>query len=552
MLSLTNQFSHEFSEVIEGHTGQSVSVDKLSIGAKINKLFHERLPLNLAERKIDEKNLRREIKIVIQNIRGVRSGLFTPDMAFERIVKEQIEQMMEAPMKLVDNVTSELISAVRDTTKHMSTFPVLREEIDRVVSTHIRESDLKTKDYIKLMFNFEMSYINTNHDDFIGFTQAAANTANEVKKTQTKVENKVIRSGWLSLGNVGMMRGGSKEFWFVLTPESLSWFKDDTLDEKKYMVPLSGDLKLRSQEKKSVFGAHFSFQIFNQETRNVYKDHRTLDLSTTSADELESWKASFLRAGVYPEYIAGDDEEDVKEEEFKESNDPQLERQVETIRNLVDSYIQIVVKNLKDQVPKMIMHLMLNSARDFIAEELVAILYSECNGADLMKESQQEIERKTEMLKIYNSLKDAVKIVTDININTTGTAAPPPVDNSWIQDTAPSSRAAPPSRPSATYMTGSQQSTNGFDAFSAPPSNQNKPLTNQFDDFDPFASIRSLDQSSTNGSRLNANASPIPMVPSRPRPQAGQGGPRPPPSIPSRPGMSTGRAPPAIPNRPKK
>ena len=77
-------------------------------------------------------------------------------------------------------------------------------------STHIRESDLKTKDYIKLMFNFEMSYINTNHDDFIGFTQAAANTANEVKKTQTKVENKVIRSGWLSLGNVGMMRGKLK------------------------------------------------------------------------------------------------------------------------------------------------------------------------------------------------------------------------------------------------------------------------------------------------------------------------------------------------------
>ena len=69
-----------------------------------------------------------------------------------------------------------------------------------------------------------------------------------------------------------MNSGGSKEFWFVLTPESLSWFKDDTLDEKKYMVPLSGDLKLRSQEKKSVFGAHFSFQIFNQETRNVYKE----------------------------------------------------------------------------------------------------------------------------------------------------------------------------------------------------------------------------------------------------------------------------------------
>ena len=29
---------------------------------------------------------------------------------------------------------------------------------------------------------------------------------------------------------------------------------------------------------------------------------------------------------------------------------------------------------------------------------------------------------KTEMIKIYNALKDAVKIVTDININTTGTS----------------------------------------------------------------------------------------------------------------------------------
>ena len=44
-------------------------------------------------------------------------------------------------MKLVDNVTSELISAVRDTTKHMSTFPVLREEIDRVVRTGLNDWD---------------------------------------------------------------------------------------------------------------------------------------------------------------------------------------------------------------------------------------------------------------------------------------------------------------------------------------------------------------------------------------------------------------------------
>jgi len=37
----------------------------------------------------------------------------------------------------------------------------------------------------------------------------------------------VIRKGWLTINNIGIMKGGSKEYWFVLTAESLSWYKDD-------------------------------------------------------------------------------------------------------------------------------------------------------------------------------------------------------------------------------------------------------------------------------------------------------------------------------------
>lgn len=43
------------------------------------------------------------------------------------------------------------------------------------------------------------------------------------------------------------------------------------------------------------------------------------------------------------------------------SMDPQLERQVETIRNLVDSYMAIVNKTIRDLMPKTIMHLMINN-----------------------------------------------------------------------------------------------------------------------------------------------------------------------------------------------
>ena len=110
---MINQFTSNFGEVIDGGNSVNVSTDSLSVGARINRLFHERLPLHIAERKIDEKHLRKEIKIVIQNIRGVRSGLFTPDLAFERIVKEQVEQLSTAPINTVDQVTTEIISAVR-------------------------------------------------------------------------------------------------------------------------------------------------------------------------------------------------------------------------------------------------------------------------------------------------------------------------------------------------------------------------------------------------------------------------------------------------------
>lgn len=39
----------------------------------------------------------------------------------------------------------------------------------------------------------------------------------------------VIRRGWLTI-NISIMKGGSKLYWFVLTAEALSWFKDEEVN----------------------------------------------------------------------------------------------------------------------------------------------------------------------------------------------------------------------------------------------------------------------------------------------------------------------------------
>jgi len=44
---------------------------------------------------------------------GIRVGLFTPDMAFEAIVKKQISRLKEPALKCTDLVVNELSNVVR-------------------------------------------------------------------------------------------------------------------------------------------------------------------------------------------------------------------------------------------------------------------------------------------------------------------------------------------------------------------------------------------------------------------------------------------------------
>nr|XP_046270626.1 dynamin-3 isoform X1 [Scatophagus argus] len=478
LLQMVQQFGVDFEKCIEG-SGDQVDTNELSGGAKINRIFHERFPFELVKIVFDEKELRREISHAIKNVHGVRTGLFTPDLAFEVIVKKQIVKLKTPCLKCIDLVIQELINTVRQCTNKLSSYPRLREETERIVTTYVREREGKTKDQVLLLIEIELSYINTNHEDFIGFANAQQrNTAANKKRAIPNQlgglgevhEEKVIRKGWLTI-NISIMKGGSKEYWFVLTAESLSWYKDEEEKEKKYMLPLD-NLKIRDVEKGFMSTKH-TFAIFNTEQRNVYKDLRQIELACDSQEDVDSWKASFLRAGVYPEKDQTETEEAAPADTF--SMDPQLERQVETIRNLVDSYIGIINKSIRDLMPKTIMHLMINNAKDFIHSELLAYLYSSGDQNSLMEESADQAQRRDEMLRMYHALKEALHIIGDISANTISTPVPPPVNSTWIQEASPTPQrrpapaaAPPPSRPPAVRGPTPGPPLNPSPAFGAP------------------------------------------------------------------------------------
>lgn len=189
-----------------------------------------------------------------------------------------------------------------------------------------------------------------------------------------------------------------------------------------------------------------TFSLFYSDNKNIYKDFKNLELSCESQEEVDSWKASFLRAGVYLDKSQSSTNNSNSDGDFDGSSsgsnqmtslDPILERQVETIRNLVDSYMKIVTKTFRDLVPKLIMHLMINSTKNFILSELLASLYASGDQNTMMEESPEEERRRQEMLNTYHACKEALKIIGDVSMSTTYSPAPPPVKNDWQPSISP-------------------------------------------------------------------------------------------------------------------
>ncbi|XP_030289319.1 dynamin 3a isoform X5 [Sparus aurata] len=236
LLQSVQHLAADFEKLIEG-SGDKVDTVSLSGGARINRIFHSHFPYELIKLESDERKLRREINYAIRNIHGVRTGLFTPDMAFQAIVKKQISRLEGPCMKFVDMVSQELVTTVHQCIRKLSSFPKLQDETERIVTTEIQQQESKCREQVMLLIDIQLAYINTKHEDFIGFSNAQQGFNQINKKIVARMAGNqgvaplssliVIRKGWLTISNIGFMKGGAKGYWFILTAESLSWFKDD-------------------------------------------------------------------------------------------------------------------------------------------------------------------------------------------------------------------------------------------------------------------------------------------------------------------------------------
>ena len=68
----------------------------------------------------------------------------------------------------------------------------------------------------------------------------------------------------------------------------------------------------------------------------------------------------------------------------------------------------------------------------------------------LMEESAEEAQHREDTLKMYGAMEEALRIISDISMNTVNTPTPAPVNNDWLavpQSSGPSyQNGGPPPR----------------------------------------------------------------------------------------------------------
>lgn len=88
--------------------------------------------------------------------------------------------------------------------------------------------------------------------------------------------------------------------------------------------------------------------------------------------------------------------------------------ETELIRRLISSYFNIVREMIADQVPKAIMHLLVNHSKDVVQNRLVSELYREEYFEDLLYEDDNIKNERTKCERLLTTYKEAAKIISEV------------------------------------------------------------------------------------------------------------------------------------------
>lgn len=370
LLQIITRFASAYCNTIEG-TAKNIETTELCGGARICFIFHETFGRTLQS--VDPlKGLTTfDILTAIRNATGPRPALFVPEISFELLVKRQMRRLEEPSLRCVELVHEEMQRIIQHcgTQQEMLRFPKLHDRIVDVVTNLLRRRLPPTNAMVENLMCIELAYINTKHPDF----------------TEAHLIHKTLSEGY----NIG-----------------------HTLDHRSDHRS-SDNHKVQDTKSKQNVNLHDTLTTKPWKISNLLPGGRSDADNTSEQGSIPGSAASSL-ANSPAHSRKGINLLDTVPSQTTRKLSAREQRDCEVIERLIQSYFLIVQKNIQDNVPKAIMHFLVNNAKDNLQSELVSQLYKKEEIDYLLEESEHMATRRKEAQEMTQALQRASHIIGEI------------------------------------------------------------------------------------------------------------------------------------------
>ncbi|KAL3444323.1 Dynamin central region-domain-containing protein [Aspergillus insuetus] len=442
ILQLMTRFASSFISSIDG-TSSEISTKELCGGARIYYIFNSVFG-NSLETVDPTQNLSvSDIRTAIRNSTGPRPSLFVPELAFDLLVKPQIKLLEPPSQRCVELVYEELIKICHTCgSQELLRFPRLQAKLIEVVSDLLRERLGPCSTYVESLISIQRAYINTNHPNFLG---AAAAMSSIIQSKQDQERKAALAED--------RRKREKRRLRDIPNGNTYAEEEDDHSEAKLPIRTQSNKGGARSMSPNiakaqesgiaaTLNGAHSNPHNAFGGGANTARDsflnyffgkdgvQPTASASATLAQGQSSQvrqpahevnvsrRTEVLSPVSNPEdYSAVSDYNDVNSL-LKDDSEPAISdrelMETELIRRLISSYFAIVRETIADQVPKAIMHLLVNHSKEVVQNRLVSELYKEEFFAELLYEDDGIKAEREKCERLLETYKAAAKIVGEV------------------------------------------------------------------------------------------------------------------------------------------
>ncbi|RSL42626.1 hypothetical protein CEP53_012091 [Fusarium sp. AF-6] len=464
ILQQMTRFATSFISSIDG-TSTEISTKELCGGARIYYIFNSVFGSSLESIDPTSNLSALDIRTAIRNSTGPRPSLFVPEMAFDLLVKPQIKLLEIPSQRCVELVYEELIKICHTCgSTELSRYPRLQAKLIETVSDLLRERLGPASSYVESLISIQRAYINTNHPNFLG---AAAAMSNVVTAKQERERKKLIQEererrerrrlqeieadgdgpeneDGVTAPNEKAEKTKSGRSKVTKPPRSLSppILENGTHPSIAAAMNASNLNGLRSASpsrlnQQGLGGARDSFlnYFFGKDGVNnigatgplpsptLPNGRHISQHSETSFPIVRREKEINHRPSTAtPQPLEDEFDRTGKNyglaSQMGESAEPAMtEREAmetELIRALISSYFNIVRESIADQVPKAVMHLLVNHCKDVVQNRLVSELYKESLFEELLYEDDGVKKEREKCERLLQTYREAAKIIGEV------------------------------------------------------------------------------------------------------------------------------------------